>query len=290
MKISKILYGFLALAGITLASCDNEYPKFDDSEAFVAFTTSTVSVGEADGKIEIPVLLTSLSGIETEVPFEIDTENSTAVEGTHFTIEGEKKFKFTKDAPTQKIVLNVIDNDTFDGNVKIVFKLGDSAVKFGACKSCTITIQDDEHPLKFILGTYSASADGYFSSRGHFDWDITIARDDEDLSKVWIQNLDPYFAANGFVAPEANNFYGIVNEDKTEIRIPVGQKIGYNDAELAGFTGADPDESEELNTGDNIVLTIKNGGASIVIENGFGIVDPDGWWNLMYGNLEITKK
>lgn len=294
MKLVKTLYGTLALACAALSSCDiNEAPEFSDSDAFVAFTNSSMSIGEDQGSIEIPVMLASF-GLEAECTVTVDTENSTAVEGKNFTIdEGSKTLKFTKDAPTQYVKVNIIDNDTFDGNVSLSLGLAAQGVNVGANKTCQLTITDNEHPLLFILGTYSASADSYFSSRGHFDWDITISRDDEDINKVWVGNLEPYFAANGFVAPSKNNFYGVVNSDKTEIRIPVGQKIGYQDSGvdvlLAGFSGADPDESAELKTGENIIISIKDNGKTLVVENAFGAAS-DGWWNLMYGNLTITKK
>ncbi len=297
MKRLKLIYGLFAASILLFASCDmNEAPTFNDKDAFVAFISSDMTVGEEEGTLDVPVLLTSLSGISTTADFEVVAgDGTTAVEGTHYTIANEShSLTFTKDAPTQYIKLNIIDNDVFGGNVTVTFILKDpKGVNLGASKNCKVTIQDDEHPLLFILGTYSASADSYFASRGSFDWDITINRDDEDLNKVWVGNLEPYFAANGFVAPKANNFYGVVNDEKTEIRIPVGQKIGYSDGGvdvlLAGFTGPDPDESDELSNGQNIIITILENGAKLRIESAYGAAS-DGWWNLMYGNQTITKK
>lgn len=297
MKRIKSIYGLLAAGALLFASCNiNEEPTFDDKDAFVAFTNATMSIGEEKGTLEIPVLMTSLSGVSTTIDFEVVAEGSTAIEGTHYTIDGGKSLTFTKDAPTQYIKLNIIDDNVFTnpGYQTIVFSLKASEdVNLGASKTCKVTIQDDEHPLLFILGTYAASAKSYFANRGSFDWNITIERDTDDLSKVWIGNLEPYFAANGFVAPKANYFYGTVNEEKTEIRVPVGQKIGYSDGGvdvvLAGFSGPDPDESEELSTGMNITISILENGAKLRIESAYGAAS-DGWWNLMYGNQTITKK
>lgn len=297
MKRIKSIYGLLAAGALLFASCNiNEEPTFDDKDAFVAFTNATMSIGEEKGTLEIPVLMTSLSGVSTTIDFEVVAEGSTAIEGTHYTIDGGKSLTFTKDAPTQYIKLNIIDDNVFTnpGYQTIVFSLKASEdVNLGASKTCKVTIQDDEHPLLFILGTYAASAKSYFANRGSFDWNITIERDTDDLNKVWIGNLEPYFAANGFVAPKANYFYGTVNEEKTEIRVPVGQKIGYSDGGvdvvLAGFSGPDPDESEELSTGMNITISILENGAKLRIESAYG-AESDGWWNLMYGNQTITKK
>lgn len=290
MKISKILYGFLALAGITLASCENEYPKFDDSEAFVAFTSATTSVGEAGKTVEIPVLLTSLSGIETEVSYTIDTENSTAVEGTHFTVEGEKKLKFTKDAPTQKIVLNVIDNDSFDGDVHVSINLVAGNVKLGASKTCKVTIEDDEHPLLLILGTFTAKGESYFN--GETEWTMTISKDADDLSKVWISNLVP--DGSGLAV------YGVVNDEKTEIHVPVGQDIvspssSYPHTLLEGFYG--PDGDEDIPTGGYITIKIAEDG-TLSTDDYFGshVYSDDactasaGWYNLMASIISAKKQ
>lgn len=287
MKIFRLTYGLLAAAALSLTSCDiNNMPEFSDSDAFIAFRSSSVSVGEADGSVEIPVMLTSLGGMSGTVPISIVDSLTTAKEGSDFAIET-KELSFSPDANLQSVKLTVYDNDVFTGTKTLVLALGSSTIKLGAAKTCTISIQDDEHPLRFILGTYSASADSYFSSRGHYDWDITVDRDESDINKVWIGNLDPFFLANGFLAPTENYFYGFVSDDKTEIRVPNEQKIGYEDYVLAGFTGPDPDESDLLGTGDNIIIQIEDGGNTLVIPNAWGIT---GWYNLFYGGVKFTKK
>ena len=287
MKIFRLTYGLLAAAALSLTSCDiNNMPEFSDSDAFIAFRSSSVSVGEADGSVEIPVMLTSLGGMSATVPISIVDSLTTAKEGTDFAIET-KELSFSPDANLQSVKLTVYDNDVFTGTKTLVLALGSSTIKLGAAKTCTVSIQDDEHPLRFILGTYSASADSYFSSRGHYDWDITVDRDESDINKVWIGNLDPFFLANGFLAPTENYFYGFVSDDKTEIRVPNEQKIGYEDYVLAGFTGPDPDESGLLGTGDNIIIQIEDGGNTLVIPNAWGIT---GWYNLFYGGVKFTKK
>ena len=282
----------MAASMLALASCDlNEYPEFDDADAFIAFTSSTASVGEESGSLEIPVLLTSKSGMTATAEIEVvaDAEGTTAFEGTDYTIENKTLSFSGLEGATQKIKINIVDNDVFSGNKTFKIRLKDGgSVKLGAAKTCTITIQDNEHPLAFILGTYGASADSYFSSRGHFDWDITITRDDNDISKVWIGNLDPYFAVNGYnVSRHCNIFYGVVNDEKTQILVPAGQKLGYENTELAAFVAADPDEDET--EGDNVVIDIQDNGNTLVITNAWGIYD-DGWWNLFRGPITLRKK
>lgn len=282
----------MAASMLMLASCNlNDYPEFDDADAFLAFTSSTASIGEESGTLEIPVLLTSKSGMTATAEIEVvaDEEGTGAIEGTDFTIENKSLSFSGLEGATQLIKINIVDNDVFGGNKTFTIRLKEGGnVKLGAAKTCKVTIQDNEHPLAFILGTYGASADSYFSSRGHFDWDVTISRDDNDINKVWIGNLDPYFAVNGYnTSRDCNIFYGVVNEDKTQILVPVGQKLGYENTELAAFVAADPDEDET--EGDNIVIEIHDGGNTLVITNAWGIYD-DGWWNLFRGPITLTKK
>jgi len=291
MKIFKLALGMAA--GLLLASCNiNELPEYDDSNAFVAFTSSSVNVGEEEGSKQVEVLLTSIGGIETTVNFEVTpAETAGAVEGKHYTIEGGKSLTFTKDAPTQKITLNIIDNDTFDGDVKFTIKLLDpEGVQLGASKTCSVTIEDDEHPLLFILGTLSAK--GVSDFNGDTEWEVRIAKDDSDLSKVWIYNLVPGGSSS------SSPVYGIVNDDKTEIRIPVGQEVAvsssYPHILLNGFYG---DTEEKIPTGGYITGEIAEDG-TISIKDYFGsqVFSDDaasnslGWYNLMDPIITLKKQ
>lgn len=292
MKIFKIALGMAA--GLLLASCNiNELPEYDDSNAFVAFTSSSVNVGEEEGSKQVEVLLTSIGGIETTVNFEVaPAETAGAVEGKHYTIEGSKSLTFKKDAPTQKITLNIIDNDTFDGDVKFTIKLLDpEGVQLGASKTCSVTIEDDEHPLLFILGTLSAKGPSYFN--GDTEWEVRIAKDDSDLSKVWIYGLVPGGSSS------SSPVYGIVNDEKTEIRIPVGQEVAvsssYPHILLNGYYGEEGDE--KIPTGGYITGEIAEDG-TITIKDWFGsqVFSDDaasnslGWYNMMQAGVTLKKQ
>lgn len=291
MKIFKLALGMAA--ALLLASCNiNELPEYDDSNAFVAFTSSSVNVGEEEGSKQVEVLLTSIGGIETTVNFEVaPAETAGAVEGKHYTIEGSKSLTFKKDAPTQKITLNIIDNDTFDGDVKFTIKLLDpEGVQLGASKTCSVTIEDDEHPLLFILGTLSAK--GVSDFYGDTEWEVRIAKDDSDLSKVWIYGLVPGGSSS------SSPVYGIVNDEKTEIRIPVGQEVAvsssYPHILLNGFYG---DTEEKIPTGGYITGEIAEDG-TISIKDYFGsqVFSDDaasnslGWYNLMDPIITLKKQ
>lgn len=282
MKKFNFIYGALVAGAMLFASCNpNDYPKFDDADAFVAFTKTSLSVNEFGESIEVPILLSSLAGLEGTATVEVDSA-STAVEGVHYTFASEKTVTFTGEAPTQNIKLNIIDNDVFGGDVKIVLNIVSvEGANMGKTNSCTVTIVDDEHPLKPILGAYSAYA---YTGRGEYTYDVTLEADESDISVVWICDLEPYFAANGIIAAKGMNiFKGIVNDDMTEIRVPAKQKLGYDDTKIVLIdpnTGSIPE-------GD-IYISIKEGGKILEFITPWGI-DEDGWWNYSFETI-LTKK
>ncbi len=243
MKILKnTTLGLVALAAMGFASCSNDLPEFNDNDAFVAFTSTSVSVNEDKGEIEIPVLLTSLNGKEGTVDFEfIADETAPAEEGVNYTVENASKtLTFTKDENTQNIKLKIIElAGKFTGDLRFTVKLTNAqGVNLGADNTFSVTIVDIDHPLAFMLGTYSATAESYYD--GDTSWSLTIAKDDADVSKVWITNLVP--GGSSAKSP----VYGTVNAEKTEIRIPVDQETAVSSSYphicLEGFRGEDGDE------------------------------------------------
>ena len=243
MKIlNKITFGLVALATMAFSSCSNDLPEFNDADAFVALRATTASFVENGEGTDIDVLLTSLNGLEGSVDFEIvPDEAAPATEGVDFTIENPSKtLTFTKDAPTQSIKIKPIDNDVYTGDKRFTINpVNATGVHLGANKSITITVEDDEHPLAFMLGTYAAKGSSLFN--GDIEWNVKIAKDDTDAAKVWISNMVP----GGSNTP----IYGTVNDAKDEIRIPVKQDIvitaSYPHVWFEAFYGVDGDEDVE---------------------------------------------
>jgi hypothetical protein len=289
MKIKKLTYGLLAATMFSFASCDiNEYPKFDNANAFVAIQQTAASISETGDELQIPVMLTSLGGLNGSVDFEITPdEQKGAVEGTHYSILNESKtLNFTADAPTQYIKFKIIDNDVFGGDVKMTITLKNAqGVQLGANKTCQVTIEDNEHPLAFILGTMHAVGYDYFSGGAEEEWDATFEKDATDLNKVWIYNI----CSGG--CSSSSPVYGIVTEDKTEIHIPVGQTTANTssyDVILEGFR--DGGETD-IENGDYIVGKISPDG-TITIEDWFGAhaysagtTNSAGWYAIEMGGV-----
>lgn len=296
MKIvNKIALGFAALAAMAFTSCSNNLPEFNDADAFVALRQSTATMPETSGENEIEVLLTSLNGKDGSVDFEIvSDENTPAVEGVDFKILNDSKtLTFTKDANTQKIRIQIIDNDKYTGDKRFAINLVNAqGANIGAENSIAITIEDDEHPLAFMLGAYSAKAESYFN--GPTDWTLSIAKDDKDASKVWISNMVP--------SGSSLAIYGTVNDEKTEIRIPVKQEIAksssYPHVLFEAFYGEDGDED----VNDFIVgyITTNDAGKAVIkfpdywfgsqVYTDEAASSSGGWYNIIQAGAVFTLK
>lgn len=291
MKLYKYAFALLAGAMMTFTSCDiNDYPVFSDSDAFVAFSNSSLSIQEqSSDELVIPVVLTSLSGMETTCEFEISADENGAQEGVHYQIlNPSKSLSFTKDEPTQYIRIKAIDNDEFGGDKSFTITLSSENVNLGKSKSCTITVEDDEHPLSFILGSFTAKGISYFN--GEQEWNVTIEKDADDLNKVWIGNLVP--------GGSSLKVYGVVNDDKTELHIPVAQDIAASSSypliALEGFYGEEGDE--DIPTGGYITFAIAADGTLTAMDWFGSHVYSDtagtsaGWYNIMQSGIVFTKK
>lgn len=279
-----LIIGVLAI----LASCDglNEVPEFSDSDAFVAFENPVQSINENGTTLSIPVTLASISGMSQSVTYTII--DSTAEEGVNFTLEdASKTLTFDAENRTQNIVVNVIDNPgVFTGDIIFQIQLSeDGAVKPNAQNICTITIKDLDHPLAAILGTYRVNATTYFN--GAKLWDIEILKDADDVTVVWIANIVDAGSGAGF--------YGVVNEEMTEIAVPLGQihtisgtSNGDGNVYLYGM-----DASVGLYDEGNLIIQIQDGGQTFYFEELGPAVNTGGtnsYWDLVYPDFYATKQ
>ena len=290
MKIFKLTYGLMAAAMLSFVSCNiNDYPEFDDSDAFVAIQSTTAAIAENAGKtLEIPVMLTSLNGLSGSVDFTIEPASTAgAVEGTNFkVVNSSKTLTYSADAAVQNIVIEPIDNDTFGGDVKFTITLTNpQGVNLGANKSCVVTIEDNEHPLAFILGDYTGKGEENWD--GDVEWAARIEKDATDLNKVWITHFLP--SCDGAV-------YGVVNAEKTTITIPLGQEIHPHSSYNIVLDGYHADTEARMESSESIVGKIDaNGNISfdgyymgayaISKSTGTGA----GWWTLVLDGTVLNK-
>lgn len=276
----------IVLAGALIASCNiNEYPTFDDNDSFAAFTTASMTISEDGGTLNIPVHVTSLNGVATTVSYEF--VNGSAVQGVDFEdASGNGTISFSAGEYEKYISVKIlphIGEFTGDRSFSVKFKsAGD--VKMGASSTCSVTINDIDHPLSAILGTYTAAGESYFN--GPDTWTMTLIKDPTDVSKIWIDNIfgDASWAGDDML------FYGIVNEDMTNIAIPLGQESEYKyggttACVLLGFDGDEGWDEGYMN------IAIKDGGKTLeFIDYGPWLYIPNaGSVNIVFGGVVCTK-
>lgn len=241
MKSLYTYIGAVLAAASILASCDkNEPSKFNDKDAFVAFdkTSLTLSEGSED-VLKIPVTLASVAGLEETIKFEVkEPEKKAAKQGVNFEVLTKSgTLSFNAENRTRYIEVKAIPDGEYTGDLQFsVVIYGTETIKLGSENTCTVTLNDVDHPLGFMLGAYTATGVSYFN--GPSTWTMTFFKDADDDHKVWIDNL---FQNDSFAGADTR-YYGIVNEDLTSLNIPFGQESEYkysngNPITLLGFDG-----------------------------------------------------
>ncbi len=214
-------------AAAAFSACDkNDYPIFDDKNAFVAFDKVEVSISENYSKDEavykIPVTLASVAGLEETVAFEIvEPESKAAKAGVNYELlTTSKTLSFNAENRTQYIELKTIYDGVFTGDLKFTIVLKESeTLATGSEDECVVTINDEDHPLGFMLGDYTVTGEDNW--KGETSWTMTISKDESDIHKVWIRNLANRDNAKMIA-------YGNVSEDFSTINIPFGQEFEYS--------------------------------------------------------------
>lgn len=290
-KISLYLSILVSLAFFTACDQLNETPVFDDANAFVAFAAESMSVKEDADSLLVPVRLTSLSEKSATVTYEL--VDGTAKKGIDFDVleSGASILAFDGKNPVMNIKLDILPHiGTFTGDRKfsVIIKTA-NGVNIGSIDTTVITINDIDHPLALFLGDYTVYGPNYFSGRDD-SWPVTLEKDpDGDVSKVWISNL--------VIAGTSLKVYGIVNDEKNKIEIPVGQKIAtsssYTSIVLAGFDDIDVDKAGLLPEGSKITMNLTSETPLVfTMDLPFGshIEDIDNWYSIVTAGATFTKK
>lgn len=264
MKINKFIY--VAVVGALFASCQSvETPMFSDEDAFVAFDSKTTNIDENAGKeIQIPISLVASKALDVTVNFEIDTTayagKNAAKEGVNYRLKNTSKtLTYTSGGEmVQYIVIEPIDNGTYDGDVCFDIKLvSPSGCNLGANYTTSVTITDDDHPLAAagILGSYTAKGASPFQGEEGvtYTWNCEIQKDADYVNRVWFTQIVPD-ALTGTASYKA--VMGEVSDDFTRITIKAPQDLGTlnNGAYTLQF---------ELGSGSSVDAQVSNGTISI---------------------------
>jgi hypothetical protein len=223
MKKNILKYLSVLAAVLLVSSCEWDPPTFDSADSFIAYANSSSSVAEEGGMVGIPVLVTApLDAASVSVDFAFNTDASTAVEGTNFTLVNESKtLSISAGWGYDTIWIQPIDNDIFTGNLILVIDLTSNSKEypFGVVSTHTLTIIDNEHPLGAWIGAYSVDCQDYFSVFGPETWNVTTEPDPDDVNNLVITGI-----GNGF-AP-FTPITGVVDLDALTITLTAGSEIG----------------------------------------------------------------
>lgn len=288
MKLNIKYLSFLLAGAFALASCDKNEPNvFDDKDAFVAFDAVSVTYAEDYSKdgatFKIPVTLASVKGVEETVKFEVVTpEQKGAVAGVNFElVTTTGVLSFDAEKRTQYIEFKTMADGEYTGDLKFSVKLLPSeTLPVGSESECIVTISDIDHPLTFMLGSYTATGVNYWN--GPTTWTMTFYKDAEDDHKVWIDNL---FEKASWAA-EDTRYYGIVSDDNTTLNIPFGQESEYKYSNGKPVTLLGFDGSNGYDTG-SVDAKIIIDGAKVTID--FGTEWGFWVWIEGAGNLNIVN-
>lgn len=230
MKNTLKYISILVLGVLAAASCNlNNYPVFDDNDAFVAFDATGYEFNEPQAgqtdTVNVYVTLASVAGLSSTVAYEV-VEDTTialpAVQGYDYDLLDENGvLRFDENNRTCAIPIVLYSPtsggaDGYTGNksFRLSFK-STGSVNAGSENTCLITIADIDHPLNAILGTYNMTGESYFS--GPVAWPMTLSRDEADVNLVWFSGLVDTQTIGGF--------YGTVTMDEETGKIPVSITI-----------------------------------------------------------------
>lgn len=288
--MKKLNIKFLSLLTLTaglLASCADEVVVKDEADKNI-FPTSTVSV--SDMKL---VENGNKSIVVSAVVANSDTLNVMEYGFVYSTNED------MSDPSAVKVAVKE------DGEMKAKLSIAPSTtyyiaayayVRGAAVQTETITVTTnapDPITLASLDGAvFYATGISDVWGESSYNFEATLVAGNND--SIFVCNLDPYFATNGFVAANGYNILGgvlSVSEDGSSATITCSsaQPMGYSDAIFMGF---DPTANGgEGDFANDIVLTIKKYGAAASLTPGYGIYTPgQGGFYTLFSAFELARK
>lgn len=206
----------ILLAVLALASC-NRKVAFTELP-FVYFPTATISVYEDTSVVCIPVC--AIAETDFAVTFEtVDGEKKDLTTGQmvpngksgedYDVIENDARIlRFKAGQKSDTIKVNITDRPgLLTGNKEFSIKLLSASggeVSLGGFSSCKVTIIDNDHPLKSVLGAYTAKGYDYFDDK-EVEWTMTLVADPNDYYKVWIDGIFPLVEGDYLSGAEGKN-------------------------------------------------------------------------------------
>jgi hypothetical protein len=218
----------LAVTIFMVTSCDENYPvMYDESNIIVGMSNATLSVMENETG-SFTVYLGGITGTEsTDVTLVVSTDGigKPAIEGTDFTLSTKS---VNVPVGIASVTVTPIDNDDFGGNKQFMVSIGGNSRNYPTSVqvSTMVTIIDDEHPLKYWIGTYTVNAASY-GSPGTWDetWNVKTDVVPDDPTKLYI---------TGISANDSDTLIATVDRVNMTIELESAQALGVVYGEVNG--------------------------------------------------------
>lgn len=238
--MKKLTVIIITLAAAFLLSCDRKSEFY--KQPAVYFARPNVNVYEDVGKVQIPV---SVNYPETDFMITYTVEDDTAVDGVDY-ITSETStgvLSFAKGEDTANIEIDIVNfPDELTGNKKFRIRIGSvsNEVTRGGFSTCTVTIVDNDHPLRDLFGEYNAAGYDYFDDK-MVEWTMTITETEDqpetlnDYYKIYIDGIFDMMAGDYINNGLRHYVPATVSRDLSTITIPGGYQLGdtYQDYDVA---------------------------------------------------------
>jgi len=178
----------ILVAIIVVTACQKEYPiMFDSGTSVIGFNKSTLTISENGTAGTVNLYLGAATGTTaTVVTLQVSTEGIAmpAIEGTDFTLSSKT---VSVGVGETAVTITPIDNAVFEGTkqFKLIISSNSIGYSISTQKTVTVTISDDEHPLKTYIGTYTVAAASY-GDPGNWDeeWTVVVTPVEGKLDQV----------------------------------------------------------------------------------------------------------
>lgn len=198
---------------IAFTSCDdNEVSNFKMEDANVSLDTDPnrfiPSVSENNQTLDIPVILAGMPGtFPVTIRVAVDTvgKANPAKEGVDFRIRS-KTITFEKGFGTQYIRVQTIDNDVQNKTIEfdLVIDSISRPLKDNPSNRVTISILDNEHPLEYLFGVYTATGWDVFSGNQE-SFQMKLSASEEDQTILLLEGFTGIATAKFKIRIDATN-------------------------------------------------------------------------------------
>jgi hypothetical protein len=262
-ELSVIFFTLLIMTG-----CSKKYPiEFDPAMSIVGFSKTALSINENGVATPVNIYLGAKAGqTATDVTLTVSSAGlkNPAVEGTDYTISSKT---LSVGVGVSSVNIVPINNDVFQGNKQFYLIIASNSKGYTITDqdTLTVTLIDDEHPLKAWIGSYTVAAASY-GDPGNWDevWNVTTTADPSNVNNLLVYGI-------GTSSPSTTKWTGVVNMTAMTITFSAGQQLdnAYGYGPVLMYLGT-------------------SGGATIKDQNIVGTIAANGSIHIDHVGIELT--